>query len=477
MTLSTSVPSNLRRPGAFHEFRNTQAGLGLVPLDSRVALVGIMSSTATATAASPFQIFDETDGDAKCGPGSQLAMMARAAFAQARLDGVQPEIWAVAIAAPGASVAAQETLTVTASSALAGNLVFSIAGRVLVAPVSAGDSATTIAAAMDAAIDAALLFLPLTSTASSGVVTCVVTSTGVWGNDIAYRTISAPSGVSVAYAASVTGTGTVDVTASVDTLIDKDYDAIVLGNHGTTDVTDMVAHNTTQWGYGQKLYRHAFIGERGSLATANTLGTTGNDKTVVIIACEGCPNLPGEIAAAGAVACIGKNRPNANLDGQVLALYPPLPTDAFTSAEVESALSSGVTPLTPTANGTGVKIERMVTTKTTLSGAPFEALRDIGLSRTDAYMARQIDIGYRLGFFQEVIDGAVDGELFKRIKDMVIRIQKAAEKAKILRNVDDYIDQILVEESEDVPGRILVQDPYRVAGALHQAAFLHVNYL
>ena len=79
MAITTPVPSSLLRPGSFHAFLHTQAGRGLVPLPLRGVLVGIRGTGATAPVGQPIQIFDATDGDAKLGRSSELALMARAA--------------------------------------------------------------------------------------------------------------------------------------------------------------------------------------------------------------------------------------------------------------------------------------------------------------------------------------------------------------------------------------------------------------
>ena len=483
MPISTTVPSTLLTPQGFHTFAHVAAGSGLAPLPLRVLLVGTKSSAATAATETPVQAYDLADAITKAGQGSELALMAAKAFEQGALNasqnrGGQPEVWLCPIAAP-AGVAAAQTLTVTVTTALAGTLVVRIAGRTINVGVSAGDSQNTIATALKNAIAAQIRDLPVTAGVATNVVTCTATHAGTNGNDIVYEVVSAPSGVSVASAQSVAGTGTIDITAALDAAVDRNYDAVAVSIHSAAAVSDALAHLAAMWGYAQKFWRWLFIGDKASLGTAQGYATSADSEAILIPSCEQSPSLPSEIATAAAVLAFGQERPNANLDGAELALYPPPASYAYTAAEIESALAGGVTPLKPTASGTRLQVVRMITTKMTQSSVPFTALMDLGISRTLAYRATQYDLAFRTGFQAEVIDGALtnpDATLLRRIRDMCVGIDRELGRLKYLRDVEDTIPQIQVEEASAPAGRVLVQAPCRVAGPLHQAAFHHVNY-
>lgn len=484
MPISTTVPSSLLTPQSYHTFAHVKGGSGLAPLPLRVLLVGIKSSAGTATVETPVQVLDGADGITKAGQGSELALMVAKAFEQGELNrstnrGGQPEVWICPIAAPGASVAAAQTLTVTVTTALAGTLVVRIAGRTINVGVAAGDSQNTIATALKNAIAALIRELPVTAGVAANVVTCTHVTTGTNGNDVAYEVVSAPSGVSVASAQSVAGTGTIDITAALDAAVDRNYDAIAISIHSSAAITDAGTHLTSMWGYAQKFWRWLFMGDRASLGTAQGYATSADSEKILIPSCELCPNTPAEIAAATAVCGFGQERPNANLDGAQLALYPPPAAYAYTSAEIESALAGGIIPLKPTASGARLEVVRMITTKMTENSVPFTALQDLGISRTLAYRATQYDLAYRTGFQAEVIDGALsnpDATLLRRIRDMCVSIDREMGRLNYLRDVEDTIPQIQVEEASAPAGRVLVQAPCRVAGALHQVAFHHVNY-
>lgn len=467
-----STPINLKRPGVFMEFLVDNRG-ALVQLPVRVAVLGIKSAAGTAVPGVAQQVIDEDAADTLAGRGSQGAMMLRAALQQIqRAQRGGPEIWYSAIAAPssGAAVATQ-TFTVTVTTALAGEVAIKIAGRTIVANVAAGDIATTIASTLKDAINAEAKTLPGTAASVAGVVTFTAAHAGVHGNDIAYQVVSVPSGVTVVTAAGVAGAGVVDVTATLDTLLDRDYDAIVLGNHGATDISDAVAHNAAAWGYEQQRFRHVIIGERGTLATANGLATPANDKTVVVVGCEGCPNLPGEMAAAFAAATWSKTNnsgvaPNANLDGERLYLYPPSSSDAYTSAEIESALTAGVTPLVPTEDGQAVQVVRAVTTRTLINGAFDEAEYDLANSRTQAHLARQTAAAIKAKHSQET----QDEQLLQRIRDTVLDVHRkaAATVPPILVSVEALKDELAATYATTPQGRVVVDAPFIPATNHHQ---------
>lgn len=484
MSLTTSVPSNLKTPASYHTFQHVKAGGSLVPLPLRVLLVGVKGSAGTATAEVPVQVFDLADAITKAGQGSELALMCAKGFEQGLLNGSSgrggtPEIWICPIAAPGASVAAAQTLTVTVTTAVAGTVIIRIAGRTIYVGVSAGDTQDAIAGAIEDAIDALARELPITASVATNVVTCTHVTTGTNGNDVVYEVVSVPSGVSIASAQSAAGTGTVDITAALDAAVDKNYDAVAISIHSGAAVTDALAHLTAMWGYAQKFWRWVFMGDKASLATAQGYATSADTEKMVIVSYEGSPSLPSEIAAAAAVAAFGVERPNANYDGVEIALYPPATSSVYTAAELESALAGGVTPLIPTTSGARSKIVRLVTTKITQSAAPFYALADLAFSRTLAFRAQQYEVQYLTRFQQEVIDGDLDdpeATLLARVRDMCVEVDREMGRLKYLRDVEDLIPEIRVEEAVSPAGRLLVQAPCRVAGPLHQVAFDHLHY-
>jgi phage tail sheath gpL-like len=152
--INTTVPSSIRRPGAFHEFRFNAAGQQLASLDLRLVIVAEKTAAGTAAADTPVQIFDELDSETKLGAGSFADLGAKKALAQGKLNGGgSPEVWACPVAENAAGTATQHTLTVSGPATEAGTLLLRAAGRTVDVGVSNGDSADTIAAAIKTRLD------------------------------------------------------------------------------------------------------------------------------------------------------------------------------------------------------------------------------------------------------------------------------------------------------------------------------------
>lgn len=485
MGINTGIPSS-RRPQTLHRFIYLLGGRSLVPLPLRIACVGIMGSGGTATAGTVYDITDVNDVETYFDVGSELTLMLKKALETCQQQGVGPAISAVGITAPvgGGAAARTTTLTWTGPATEAGYSKFSIAGRAFAVSVSSGDTATDIAANAKALIDAELHNLPVTAGVALGVVTLTHNHFGENGNDIIVTASSQPAGVALVSAAGVAGVGVVDITAALDALAGIDVDGIAIANHKAADVTDGLAHINEMWGAAEKKWRWLFIGENGSLATATALAGAANHTAIVVGNCESSPSLPGEIAASMCAAVFGRERPNAGYNKKRLPLYPPPMASAYTTTEVETGLEAGVSVMTPIADVRSksllegvLKIERLVTTKTEDDdGNPFEPNRDIGVSRTGAYLARQVDVNYsnKFGPDADDPDGVLNTDDTKdRVRDMIANLLYDAQDQKIVKSVETDLALLQIDDDALVVGRLDVDLPYTVVGLVHQLACLH----
>lgn len=481
MPVNTGISPALRRPQTFHTKQYLQGGRALVPLPQRALLIGTMKG-GTAVAGTIYPIDDAPQTDALFGIGSPLSLMCRKAFDTCAFLGQGPFLFAIGVAEPGAGVARVQTLTVTGPATAGGTVVFRIAGRTFTIGVALGDTATTVAAAMDAAIDAAKQLLPLTSNAVAGVVTTTHVAKGENGQDCLIEIVQVPAGIAIVVAQTAAGTGVMDPTAALAAAAGPDYDAIPLENHKAADIALAITHVTAAWGAAEKKWRWIVFGETGSIGTATALAAAANDRAILVLDCEQSPSLPCELAVAGAIAKLAKSRPNANWDGQKLPIYPPPDSFDFTNSEVESALAAGVTPLkavvdpqTRVQQPGVVAIQKFVTTKTTEAGVPFEALRDLAVPRTGAFIARQIDAAFvqRFGAAANPDGVLLTDDTIGQIRDMVANILYTAQDSRIVTNVDVDLQALVVERDLTSPGRVNVDVTYTVVLGLHQVAFVH----
>ncbi len=472
MGITTSVPSTTRKPGTFHEFQITGAQRGLVPLQRRVVCLGAKSAAGSLAVHTPQRIFDENEADSYAGKGSELALMLRAALKAMRAVQAQgigaPELYACAVADPGAGVKAIHKFTVTGTATEGGDVVFRIAGRTIRAGVSDGDANTVVATAMKDAIDAMLHDLPITAAvggAGSNEVDCTAVNAGVNGNDIKIEVVSTPAGITVtATEESTAGSGAYDITSALDSLIDQHYRAIAIANHTATDVTDLKAHIDARGTPSLKQWVMGYLAETGTLSTATTLATGANYKEVVVATYENSPSLPGEIAAMLATMSEGESDVAKSFNAVELPLYPPPAASVYTDVEIETALAAGATPLVPSRDLTRTQVVRLVTTKTDEGGAPFYAVLDVSTVRTLFEVALQIDAAWKLHFPRAKNTARTK----RQVKSVTLQVLKAAEAVEWLHNVDAHEGELLVENDAEVPTRLNVDIPQSVIPNLHQ---------
>jgi phage tail sheath gpL-like len=481
--INTGVPSSLNVPQTFHTFTYLYANRSLISLPMRLALVGLKTTAAPGVAGTVYEVADPTQTDALFGLGSELALMCRIAFAtSARLNG-GPRVYAVGVAEPGASVAATKTLTVTGTATADGNIIVRLAGRTYTIGVQTGAVQNSIATLISNAIKANDENNPMSIGVATNVVTGTFRTTGINGNDVAVSVEQTVAGVSVVAAAGVTGTGTPSIQTAIDALATLKYDAIAFGNHYAGDITIVNTDIPVRWGPTDKGWRYYFFGEIGTIGTATSLAAAANHQAVVISSLEGSPSLCGEIATATAMGVFSRSRPNATYNGLRLPLYPPVAATAYTGTEKETAIAAGLTPLEPVIDSTGAitagvsRIVRLVTTKTTSNSQPFTLLRDIGVSRTGIYLARQLDAACEERFGADANpDGTLQtDDTLGQVGDVAKSIMRAASGpgVDILRNVESDISKLVVERDEVTLGRTNVDLWYTVVIGQHQIAWKH----
>lgn len=468
MTIRNTLPSDKRRPGISHEFDKTSGSRSLVTIQRKIALVGIKGAAGTATNAVPVQVFNEAHATELFGVGSELEQSCRAAFLTFLDMGAAAQLWAVSIAPPS-GVAATGTFVITGPSTESGDVVFSIAGRVFRAPIASGATATAIGDAMVAAVNEDLSSVPGTVANAAGTVTYTHAHLGVNGNSVKLRVRSRPAGVAVTPTQPAGGTGVVDITASLDALQTADYQEVAIANHAAADVTDLLSDAVVAWGATRKRWRHYYLGENGTLATAT--GLNPNDERIIVISYENSEAMPNVMAASVAAMVAAREAPNYNHDGTELSAIPPIenPADVFIDSEVETALAAGVTPITIDENSGRSRVERLVTTKKLLGSNPFYDLLDIGPSKTMAFTARQVD-----ATAARLIKGRnIDDDLVKAVKTGIYNVLLREQDLGYLQNVEAHAGELKCEKDPNVIGRLLVEIPESVVPNCHQVHGVH----
>jgi Mu-like prophage tail sheath protein gpL len=473
MAIRHTFPSDKRRPGVSHEFDFLSGSRGLVPTQRRIALIGIRTTgSGSATNGTPVQVFTEAHADELFGTagGSELALMCRAALRTFVDMGVAAELWAVPMAAP-AGVAATGTLVVSGSTTESGDIVFSIAGRVFRAAVASGATATVCGDAIVNAVKEALNEVPGTVANAAGTVTYTHNHLGVNGNDVKLRVRSRPAGITVTPTQPASGSGAADITTSLDALLTIDFEGIAIANHTSADTADILANAADAWAATKKRWRHYFVGENGTLATATTLAGTANDQRVVVVSFELSEALPGVLAASVCAMASSREAPNFNFNSTNLSAIPPIenPQDEFIDTEVETAIAGGVTPITLDDSTGRSMLERLVTTKKTQGSNPFFDLLDLAHSKTVAYTARQVDAAVARVMHQRNLDD----ELVRQVRSTTYNVLKREEDLGYLHRVDQHAAELKTERDPNVIGRLLLEIPESVVPLAHQTHAVH----
>lgn len=479
--INTGVSSALNRPQTFHTFTYLYANRSLVSLPMRIAIIGTKTAAGTATAGQVYEVVDATQTDGLFGIGGELALMCRVAFAVSAFLQKGPRVYAVAVAENAGGTANVKTLTVTGTATADGNHIVRVAGRTFTVGVRSGDTQNAVATAISNTMKANAENLPVVVTVATNVVTLTHPTKGVNGTDLATSIDQQVAGSALAFANTATGAGAADHQPAIDALAALKYDGVVFSNHAAADITEINTDIAARWSPTDKGWRWYFLADTVSIASATSLAAAANHQGVIVTSCEGCPNMPGEIATAMAMAAFSRERPNANYNGLRLPLYPPVAATAYIGSEVETAIAAGLTALTPIIDSTGaiiagqLKIERMVTTKTTTNSQPDARNRDLAVSRTGVYLARQIDVAYEERFGADANpDGTLEtDDVIDQVGDTAKAILRAAGEASILRNVEADITKLVLERDSVVSGRVNCDLWYTVVVGLSQVAWKH----
>ena len=181
-----SVPNNALASGIFIEQQPGPVNVARLNLPEAIALLGQVTGGKTPAWNLPQLLLSPADAVTYYGAGSQLHVMANAAFAGC---GSVP-VYAFPLQ-DGAGAAAAGTIAVTGPATSAGTISLYIAGKLVQVTVTNGDSANTIAGNITAAINAANLYagapagsLPASASGATSPVTVTCRWKGITGNSI-----------------------------------------------------------------------------------------------------------------------------------------------------------------------------------------------------------------------------------------------------------------------------------------------------
>ncbi len=459
-----AIPNDIRTPGQYVEIDASQARRGLPNRNPRVLLLGQKLATGAAAALTLTRVTSAKGAVAAFGQHSMLAQMA-AVFLGLNSSA---EVWALPQADDGAGVKATKTVTVTGPATSAGTLALLVAGRQVPIGVAADATATQVATAIAAAVNAHA-DLPYTAGSALGVATLTARHAGVAANSIDvrvnyYSDDETPAGLTVAIAAGVTGTTDPQLSAAIAELGDEPFDIFVLPYTGAANLTALETELASRWGPQRMLDGLALAAARGTQGSLASFGDGRNSAYVSCLGYNAAPQSPWEWAAAFAAVVAQYGYIDPARPFQTLALggmLPPAETDRFTRSERELLLRDGISTFTVDAGGV-VALERVITFyQEDAAGNADTAFLDLNTLLTLSYMRWSLRLRFAQKFPRHKLasDGmpvAAGAAIItpKVAKAEIVAWARDLETAGLLEDVETFKTNLVVERDASDPNRL-----------------------
>lgn len=454
-----TIPSSIRKPGAYFEFNNRLAVRTLPSNKQRVTLIGQRLAAGTVAAGVPTKVFSDAEAAGYFGQGSMLHLMARAAINANRYV----ELTAVALDDAGGSAAAVYTLTFAGTTSSAGTVTLKSAGRVLELAVASNQTAAQVAASLQALL-ANKVDWPVSAATAGAVITFTARNKGAVGNDLAFECIVTAAGLTAAIAQATVGVGDPDITATLAGVFSSSDEIIVTPYATQASLTILRTHLDNRSDSIEQRGCIGVFGSRGTLSAATTLAGQLNGGRLVLALHPGSPTPGFEMAAAfGAVAASEEDpaRPLNNLT--LTGVVPANLASRLGRTEQEVCLANGVTPL-QVGPGEMVQIVRAITTYTVnTASVPDISLMDLTTIRTLDYSRRAFRERIALRFPRDKKTKRSKAKVRSELLDVAYKL----EELEILENVDDNKDGFIVEDDSQDPNRLNARIPVDVVNGLH----------
>lgn len=418
-----------------------------------VLIVAQMLATGTATAAVPYEILRELDGETLFGQGSIADFAIKAAFK------ANPLVKLSAVAVADSGTKATGTVTFANNATASTTYQLRIAGVVVQIDIVTGDTPTVMGAALAAAINANTS-LPVTAAAVAGVVTLTAKCGGTVGNGIQLRgafgrptseiaTTATVSGTSLA-----SGTGAVSLTAALAACNGKRYHEVVCTLEDS--VSGQAARDSvnTQGGAEVGFGEFSHQGSNGGASAATTLALALNGDRSLVWAINSSESWSVAIAAACAAVAASEEVATRPLNTLIVeGILPPPIEKRWTRTETRTLLDNGVTPLVVTP-GEKVAILRAVVTGVKNAGGSF-SYEDLdvtiqrGLDDLRDNVRLMFETNYpRARWAESDPDGLLPPDVATpaKVKQDLLDVLRDAEERGIVSGVEALKDQVLVEK-------------------------------
>ncbi len=460
----STIPIDVRTPGAYVEIDNSKALRGLAPMARRMLFIGNKLAAGTAVAATLYRINSPAEAALLFGRGSVLHEM----LVVARAANTESDMWAMALDDVGAGTAHTKTVTITGPATASGTLALYVNGYKLSVGVTLADTATVMATNVAAAVNARL-DAPMTATSALGVVTLTARHKSAFTSDIDVRTNyypddKTPAGVAVVVADAAAGASNPDVATALAAISLEAYYTIVTPYNDVTNLVKLETELAARWGGMDMRTGHLFVGLKGTHGALTTYGAARNSPHSTVVGIKSAPTPTYHYAAALAAVCELSGAIDPARPLQTLALpgmLPPAIADRFTRQERDLLLRDGISTFTVDAGGNAL-VERVITTyQTNAAGIDDVSYLDLETKWTVDYMryAFRARIALRFPRHKLADNGTsfAPGQLVATpnlIRGELIDVGRQLELAGILEGFDQFKNDLVVVRSTADTGRV-----------------------
>lgn len=465
------IKTSTRKPGVYVEWNTKLAVRNLPTNKQRVLLIAQHSNPKAGKLTALENIYSAADVAAAYGAGSQAHLMALAAIkAYAYAD-----LSLITVADNEAGVAATGSITITGTADTQGVLRVNIGNAdTLTVGVAANATAATVAAAVKAAIDAETS-LPVTATASEGLVTLTAKNKGTHGNYIRIRTGNTAEGITVAVKAMSGGDADADIGPALNAVIAEGHNLIAVGCTDEANLLKLRTHLETVGAPEEKRWALGIYGQTGALAQTTTQAGRLNSGYLYSAWYRKTPSLPCELAAAFAAVVASEEDPARPLNTLKLnGIGVCDSADKTMRTEQENALYNGVTPIETSPDGTSAQIVRAISTYTKSgNGTADESLLDMTTVRTLIYVSRACIDRIALRFPRDKLSDRTPPRVRSELIDVLMR----CEELEILERVEENLPKLIVERDLQNTGMLNCRIPSDVVNGLHVVGMVVDLYL
>jgi len=196
--------------------------------DRKILLIGQMVSGTATSGALNEGLLSDADFNDKFGRTSQIAKAGRALIKELSVSRIKPTVDVIALSDNGSGVAATGSVAFSGTATVAGSIIIYVDSfnRKYSLTIASGDTATTIGAALAAAITADLDAV-VTASNSTGTVTLTAVNAGTQGNTIGIKVVGTVTGITTTLTAFSGGATDPSLTGLFDVIDGVRYTRIV----------------------------------------------------------------------------------------------------------------------------------------------------------------------------------------------------------------------------------------------------------